>query len=81
MDAAKFRATSIALLRSADGWQSAIARRLGVESRTVRRWLAQGKTPGWVDAKLGEAIGLGDVAPWPRDEWPPRPGGRGFSFG
>lgn len=69
MDAQKFTSTSIALLRSAIGWQSAIARRLGVESRTVRRWLAADETPEWVDAKFAELIGVTDIAPWPRDEW------------
>lgn len=69
MDADKFTATSIALLRSSVGWQSAIARRLGVESRTVRRWLAAGVTPDWVDAKFTELLGATDLAPWPRDEW------------
>lgn len=64
-----FTSTSIALLRSAVGWQSAIARRLNVDSRQVRRWLAQAKIPPWVDAALGELIGATDMAPWPRDEW------------
>lgn len=69
MDAKKFQATSIALLRTAVGWQSAIARRLEVESRTVRRWLQSGSTPEWVDGKLAEMIGVTAIAPWPRDEW------------
>jgi len=69
MDAQKFTATSIAILRTAVGWQSEIARRLDVESRTVRRWLKQGSTPDWVDDKLAEMIGATDISPWPRDEW------------
>lgn len=69
MDAIKFQSTAIALLRTAVGWQSAIARRLDVEPRTVRRWLAAGKTPTWVDEKLLEMIGATDLAPGPRDEW------------
>ena len=64
-----FTAAAIALLRSAIGWQSAIARRLGVDSRTVRRWLAAGDTPPLVDEKLNEMMGARDVGPWPRDEW------------
>lgn len=65
----EFTAASIALLRSAVGWQSAIARRLGVESRTVRRWLAASATPPWVDDRLAELMGATEIAPWPRDEW------------
>lgn len=65
----RFRATAIAVLRSAVGWQSGIARRLGVEPRTVRRWLASAAVPDWVEGKLGEIVGAGDVSPWPRDEW------------
>lgn len=69
MNAQQFTATSIALLRSAIGWQSAIARRLDVQPRQVRRWLAAGETPEWVDQKVAELIGSNDIAPWPRDEW------------
>lgn len=69
MDAQKFQATSIALLRSAVGWQTAIAKRLGVKDRTVRRWLESGETAFWVDAKMAELIGATDLSPWPRDEW------------
>lgn len=65
-----FTATAIALLRTAIGWQSAIARRLGVEPRTVRRWLKTGEVPEWVEGKLAELIGAREEAgPWPRDEW------------
>ncbi len=69
LTSAEFQASSIALLRSAVGWQSAIARRLGVESRSVRRWLADGAPPAWVDARFAELTGKADIAPWPRDEW------------
>lgn len=69
MDAKKFQATSIAILRTAVGWQSRIAERLGIESRTVRRWIKQGQTPPWVDERLAEMIGATAIAPWPRDEW------------
>lgn len=65
----EFTRTAIALLRSAVGWQSAIARRLEVDSRTVRRWLAHG-IPDWAAARLAELIGSTDIAAsWPRDEW------------
>jgi len=70
MTPAEFTTASIAILRSAVGWQSAIARRLGVESRTVRRWLADAAVPPWVDARMAELMGAREAAgPWPRDEW------------
>ncbi len=70
MTPSQFTAFSIALLRSAVGWQSAIARRLGIESRTVRRWLHDGEIPAWAADRMAELIGLADAAgPWPRDEW------------
>lgn len=69
MTADEFAAASIALLRTAVGWQSAIARRLGCDSRQVRRWLKEGCPPPWVDEKLAEMMGARDISPWPRDEW------------
>lgn len=65
----EFTATAIAILRSAVGWQSAIARRLGVEPRTVRRWLASGEFPPDIGGRLGALIGATDITAWPRDEW------------
>lgn len=65
----EFAATAIAILRSAVGWQSAIARRLGVEPRTVRRWLASADFPPDIETRMGGLIGAGDISPWPRDEW------------
>lgn len=69
MNRDQFQATAIAILRSAVGWQSAIARRLGVEPRTVRRWIASDDFPPDIEARLGTLIGDGDISPWPRDEW------------
>jgi hypothetical protein len=69
MTADKFTAAAIALLRTTVGWQSAIARRLNVDSRNVRRWIQDGKTPDWVDGKLAEMMGAAEIRPWPRDEW------------
>lgn len=69
MTVEQFQATAIALLRSAVGWQTAIAARLGIDARTVRRWLASGAIPEWVDGKFAELTGAADIAPWPRDEW------------
>lgn len=64
----EFEATSVAILRSALGWQTAIARRLGVEARTVRRWRKIG-IPSWAVERLMEWTALSDRLPWPRDEW------------
>jgi len=69
MNADEFTSAALALLRSSVGWQSAIARRLDVDSRLVRRWLAVGQTPPWVDDKLAKMVGARDISPWPRDEW------------
>lgn len=69
MTADEFATTSIALLGTAVGWQSAIARRLNVSSRNVRRWLEEDQIPEWVDGKFAEILGATDRTPWPRDEW------------
>lgn len=65
----QFKMQAIAILRSSTGWQSRIARLLGVNDRTVRRWLESGELPAWVDKKLAEIIGINEISPWPRDEW------------
>jgi hypothetical protein len=69
MTSDEFAAAAIALLRSAVGWQTAISKSLGVDSRTVRRWLKDNETPLWVDARLAELMGAREISPWPRDEW------------
>ncbi len=69
MNTDDFTAASIAILRSAVGWQTAIARRLGIEARTVRRWVQAGETPPWVDQQLADMMGGVGASPWPRDEW------------
>lgn len=69
MNATDFQTAAIALLRSAVGWQTTIAHRLGVEPRTVRRWIKADEVPGWVDAKFDDWTRARDLAPWPRDEW------------
>ncbi len=69
MTADEFRDTAIALLRSAVGWEAAIARQLRVQPRTVRRWLAGGFIPDWVETKLADLIGKTDPDAAPRDEW------------
>lgn len=66
----EFTATSISLLRSAVGWQSRIARELGIDDRTVRRWLKARQIPDWVGPRLIElAGGTLPFGEWPRDEW------------
>jgi len=69
MKADEFRNSAIALLRSAVGWEAAIARRLRVQPRTVRRWQAAGFIPDWVETKLADLIGKTDPDAVPRDEW------------
>ena len=69
MTVEEFTRTATALLRSAVGWQTAIAQKLEIEPRTVRRWLAAGVIPDWVSEKLATLIGLADITAWPRDEW------------
>ena len=69
MNSDEFTAASIAILHSAVGWQTAIARRLGIEARTVRRWVQAGETPPWVDQQLADMMGGVGASPWPRDEW------------
>lgn len=64
----EFQTAAIAVLRSAVGWQSAIARRLGVDSRQVRRWVKSGPPP-WVAERLADMMGGLGASPWPRDEW------------
>lgn len=69
MEKHEFQSMAIALLRSAIGWQSEIARRLGVNARTVRRWIAAGEIPDWAEKQLRELIGGTSATPYPRDEW------------
>jgi hypothetical protein len=69
MTADEFQTAATALLRSAVGWQSAIAHRLGIDRRTVSRWLHAGATPDWVDGRMAELMGGLSASPWPRDEW------------
>ncbi|MDD8013458.1 MAG: hypothetical protein PHX05_08285 [Acidobacteriota bacterium] len=70
MNREEFRTTSIALLRTAVGWQTKIAKILGVADRTVRRWIKTGSAPAWATIKLEELTGLADpVRVLPRDEW------------
>ena len=65
----ELQTAAIAILGSAVGWQTRIARRLDVSDRQVRRWLAAGRTPDWVDDRIADLMGGIDRSPWPRDEW------------
>jgi len=66
----EFATAAVAILGTAIGWQSAIARRLGVGSRTVRRWLDETlPIPEGIAAQMAEMMDLTDIRPWPRDEW------------
>ena len=60
-------------------WQGAVARKLGVSSRSVRRWVEAGAFPSRILAELGIDDGRAPRL-FPRDEWilgdgAPLPGG------
>lgn len=65
----EFQTFALAILGSAQGWQSRIARKIGVSDRTVRRWLAGNPIPEEISEKLKNMVGANDISPWPRDEW------------
>ncbi len=62
----EFRSLGAALYGGAYGWQTAIAERLGVIPRTVRRWV-EGITP--VPADVARILSPGLSGKLPRDEW------------
>lgn len=66
-----FAALAVAILRTSVGWQTKIARRLGKEPRTIRRWVAGDyPIPDDVAAAMVELAGKVDTsAVWPRGEW------------
>lgn len=69
MRAADFERAALAVVGTAVGWQTKIARALDVNPRTVRYWLKAAETPAWVDDALAELMGGLERGPWPRDEW------------
>jgi len=70
MDVNEFEIIATALLRTTVGWQTKIARRLGYEPRTIRRWLHQGEIPDHAAQKLRDMARVSDLAGhWPRGEW------------
>lgn len=70
MNAREFETLAIALIRTATGWQTKIARRLGYEPRTIRRWIAADAIPDHAAEELRRQIGMSDPgAQWPRGEW------------
>ena len=68
----EFRALGLALHGGAHGWQSALARRLGVSDRTVRRW-ASGETSisSRIQSEVMALAGSTDLSESVshRDEW------------
>ena len=68
----EFRALGLALHGGAHGWQSALARRLGVSDRTVRRW-ASGETSisSRIQSEIMALTGTSDPpeSVFHRDEW------------
>lgn len=80
-NADEFSAFGLALY--GHGWQTALARALDVNTRTVRRW-ASGETPvpEAVWDELHKVAGTDErgLPTWPRDEWmvAESPSGRGY---
>jgi DNA-binding transcriptional regulator YiaG len=52
MNARDFAQTSIGILRCAFGWQTAIAEKLDVTPRSVRRWIKNDAVPEWAAQRL-----------------------------
>lgn len=69
MNALEFQNASIAILGTAVGWQSKIARKMGKPIRTIQRWVAADAVPDWATEQLREMMGGTDRSPFPRDEW------------
>lgn len=75
MNAAEFQAAAVAILGTAIGWQSKIARRMPsrdgthVSDRQVRRWIAADDIPEWAEDELRRLMLGPERLPWPRDEW------------
>lgn len=66
MTAAEFRAVGAGMY-GGRGWQRALADRLGVADRTVRRWASgASRIPPEVVRELGV---MHAATEWPRDEW------------
>lgn len=69
MTAAEFRAIGIALFNEAEGWHSALARKLDISSQTIRRWAKDGP-PDHAVVLIYEVLGLFPPnKDYPRDEW------------
>lgn len=49
-----FEYRAIQLVGPLRGWQTAIAKKLNVSDRTVRRWIEANNYPDWVDVALNE---------------------------
>lgn len=58
MTPSEFHTVAVAILGTSTGWQTGIARRLGVNPRTVRRWVAgDTRIPDGVAAELARLAG------------------------
>lgn len=75
MNASEFEAASVAILGTAVGWQSKIARLLPsregkhLSIRQVQRWIAADRVPDWAETELVRLMGGTERSPFPRDEW------------
>ena len=68
-DFTNFKKAAVALVGREYGWQTAIARRLKIHNRTVRRWIADGTVPGWALAAVQQQIELREKAKIIDDRW------------
>lgn len=75
MNASEFETAAIAIVGTALGWQSKIARRIPsrngehVSIRQVQRWIAADYVPDWAERELVRLMGGTERSPFPRDEW------------
>jgi hypothetical protein len=70
MNKNEFTAAAIAAVGTAIEWQSKIAKNLGVNERTIRRWLSGEKPiPDWVDEKLKSVVNFDKNPFFSFDEW------------
>lgn len=75
MNATEFETAAVAIIGTAIGWQSKIARRIPsrdgkhVSVRQVQRWIAADRVPEWAEKELLRLMGGAERSPFPRDEW------------
>jgi hypothetical protein len=67
---ADFRFFAVQIVGTDTGWIDAIARKLDVDTVTVRGWLETDRLPDWIESRLAELIiGGPSAAGLPDDAW------------